>query len=150
MNTDNDILKRVQSKYSESALFSIYSSSNGTISLFGKRKWMVISFVSSLFLLTSLVLDYLIISIVLILVLLKSVSSLSKIRGYELGSKDGISSGFEYGQIYNNLEILQRNDFEKDSYLTLWYLIFSDGFEPNENSDKDMYLFKKLIDTHRS
>lgn len=142
---DRDLFKKIQGKYSLDMLFNIYNKDQ-TISTLSRKTWIVLGVLNGILMLTFLFFGNIFLSVIFVVLLIKSVYSISKIDNYMIGAREGIQSGFEYGQIYSNLEVLQSENRENALNLSLWYSIFKYDWEPDKETDEELFLLKQILD----
>ena len=116
-----EIIKRILNENSLNKLIDIYGKDWTSLSVFSKKTWLIISFLSIIFFVYFLISISTIPAFISVTVLCFSVYKISEINNYKKGALDGLESGFESGQITFGLTVFSRDNIEEEFYNQLAY-----------------------------
>lgn len=141
-----EIIKKILDENSLNKLLDIYRKDWTSLSMFSKKTWFIISFLSIIFFVYFLISLSTILAFISVTVLCFSVYKISEINNYKKGALDGLVSGFESGQISFGLTVLSRDNIEEEFYTHLCHRL-NDGYINFESKEYEIikYLNNKTF-----
>lgn len=131
-------IKKIQEEYSISSLIEIYEEQIHIL-------YYVFAFLS---IITSVLLFFskqFYFAIIPIIIVIYCVYKISKIKHYQKGVLDGINSGFEYGEIHADLELLLSDDTQNHFYSRLLYNLYTKHEWNPEPKQTDHFKLEKFL-----
>lgn len=135
-----DIIKRKKIEHSFNFLKDIYREEDTNLSLFSRKTWIIFFVISACLFVVGLYLFSIPLLVLCFISAVFSMHRISKIINWMNGAREGIISGFEYGETYGYLESLTMDI----NYLPLriWSRLYEYGF--NEDNEDDVMFSKYL------